>query len=675
MGGVGMTAAPIDHRPPGVYPKFDGELHDDWELWEKEIDWEVVPANMGPTWDRDPSWDGPRDPDGYILPEFTLGWQAIKWGEQNLLADETDENDEPLPFMLTNEQLRFVLWFYAIDEAGRFAYRNTILQRLKGHGKDPLAAFIAAVEFVGPCRFAGWAMRDMPEIGVALGDPVAKPHPRAWVQIAAVSLSQTQNTMKLFKGLFTKECIAEHSIDIGKETIYAYGGQRTIQAVTSSPKALEGNRPTLVIKNETHHWLANNEGHEMAKVIRRNAAKAKGGAARSLSITNAYEPSEDSVARQEREAYEMMVAGLAANVGIMYDTLEAPKEARLRPRFPDEEEGAEARGVRPIPIEVKDRIHRRYLQRILEAVRGGAWWLDIPGLVNEILDPQTKPSEARRFWFNQVTAAEDAWVRPEAVDASISRMAVEARQRASRDAEAQLEAGWLVHPDEPIVIFLDGSKSDDATAIVGCRLSDGYCFTLGIWQKPAGDRGKKWLAPRAAVDKRVDEIFQRFNVVAFWGDPSHTKDETDDSSYWLGMFDKWMRVYKDRLDPKFWPVKTGLQSHAINFDMTGAERQKMFIKAAEIVVDEFETLNDIEEFEPQFEIDGHPALVTHLKNAIEHFHPSGWGTTLMKDARDSPRKIDLAVCLVGARMLRRVVLNGEEDEDDKPKKGAWGEIW
>ena len=659
-------------RPPGVYPLRDYDL-EDWVAGE--VDWEVVPFTIGPTWDRDPNWTGPRDPEGYILPELTLGWQAIQWVQQNLLADETDENDQPLPFALTAEQARFLLWFYAVDESGRFLYREAVLQRLKGHGKDPMAVVIACIEFVGPCRFAGWAMHDMPEKGLQAGDPVAKSHPRAWIQVAAVSLAQTQNSMSLFRGVFTKECIIEHSIDIGKETIYAYGGQRQIQAVTSSPRALEGNRPTLVIVNEPHQWVGNNEGIAMFDAIERNATKAKGGAARTLAITNAYEPGEESVGRMMREAHLDMMAGLAVDTGSLYDTLEAPKEARLRPKFPDEEEGAERRGVPEIPVEVKDALTARYLSRVIESVRGDAWWLDVKSIVASILNPKNAASRSRRFWFNQVTAAEDAWVRPEAVDASISRLAVEARQRASRDAEAQLEAGWLVHPDEPIVMFLDGSKSDDATAIVGCRLSDGYCFTLGIWQKPAGDRGKKWLAPRAAVDKRVDEIFQRFNVVAFWGDPSHTKDETDDSSYWLGMFDKWMRVYKDRLDPKFWPVKTGLQSHAINFDMTGAERQKMFIKAAEIVVDEFETLNDIEEFEPQFEIDGHPALVTHLKNAIEHFHPSGWGTTLMKDARDSPRKIDLAVCLVGARMLRRVVLNGEEEEDDKPKKGAWGEIW
>lgn len=669
-------AVTTESRPPGIYPKFDDSLTD-WALHEKKIDWEVVPFSFGPTWDRNPFWTGPRDPQGYILPHLTIGWQVLDWVRDNLLAEETDENDNPLPFDLTDEQKRFILWFYAVDETGRFLYREIVLQRLKGHGKDPLAAVIAAVEFVGPCRFAGWANKKNPTVNgkviyVEQGDPVAKPHPRAWVQIAAVSLEQTKNTMKIFNGLFSDACTAEHGIDLGKEKIYAYGGQKAIEAVTSSPKALEGNRPTLVIKNETHHWHATNDGIAMAEAIERNATKSKGGAARTLSITNAFEPSLESVARDERNAYEAQASGEAINTGMLYDTLEAPKEARLRPFFPEETERAYERGIEPLDPETRERITRLYIKRVLEAVRGGAWWLDIPGLTNSILSPKSKISLSRRFWYNQVVSNEDAWVDAAAVDAAISPQVREFRQGVSAP-ELILEAGWQpVGPTDPIVAFFDGSKSDDSTAIVGCRLSDGYCFLIGVWQKPKGEMGKRWLAPRAAVDRRVDKMFERFNVIAFWGDPSHAKDdEEDESSYWMPMLDKWMRKYKDRLEPKHWPAKSGLRAHAINWDMSSADKTKVFIDAAEQTVEDFENLNDVEEFEPTFLIDGHPVLVQHLKNAIEHIDPRGWGISLSKVQKDSPHKIDAAVCLVGARMLRRVVLNLHEEEEEEDK----GEIW
>ncbi len=663
-------SAPFAQRDPGVYPLFDDGI--DWAADEDKVDWEVVPFAMGPTWDRDPNWDGPRDPQGYILPKLTLGYQAIVWVQNNLLADEVDDLDRPLPFTLTPEQARFILWFYAVDEDGRFLYREIVLQRLKGHGKDPLAVIISAVEFVGPCRFAGWAARDMPEIGVVRGDPVARPHPRAWIQVAAVSLSQTQNTMTLFRGVFTPECIEEHGIDIGKEVIYAYGGKKQIQAVTSSPRSLEGNRPTLVIVNEPHQWIATNEGTAMFDAIERNATKAKGAAARTLAITNAYEPSEESVGRAMREAYDSQLE-LGWKQDTMYDTLEAPRTALLRPSFPDERPDAERKKVQPIPSAVKERLTKRYIARVLDAVRGDAWWLDIESLTASILNPKNKASRSRRFWYNQSTGNEDAWVNPAAVDAAVHQM-VAALRKGVNGADLVLEAGWeIVAPTDEIVAFFDGSKSDDSTAIVGCRLSDGYCFLIGVWAKPAHGKAK-WLAPRGAVNRRVSRMFGRFNVVAFWGDPSHAKDDEGqetESSYWMPMFDSWMKEYRERLDPAYWPVKSGLRAHAINWDMSSSDRTKLFIAAAEQTVADFENLNDVEEFDPTFRIDGHPVLLQHLKNAVQHFDSRGWGTSLAKEQKDSPRKIDAAVCLVGARMLRRVVLNATKVEEEEGP----GEIW
>jgi hypothetical protein len=653
--------ATLPPREPGVYEVLDEH--------GKATDWEVIPWSMGPTWDKDPTWTGPRDPNGYILPKWTLGYQAIKWVQENLLDDESDEENE-IPFKLTPEQARFILWFYAVNEYGHFAFREVVLQRLKGWGKDPLAAVISAIEFVGPCRFAGWVAdpNGIPEKGLQFGDPLAKPHPRAWVQIAAVSLEQTQNTMKLFQGLFTKACMAEHSIDPGKEKIYAYGGKKTIQAVTSSPRALEGNRPTLVIKNETHHWVTNNDGLAMADAIERNATKAKGGAARTLSITNAYEPSEESVARAEREAYEKEAAGLSFETGVMYDSLEAPPNARLAPRFEDPD---------AIPTDERESLTRRYLRRILESVRGGAWWLDIENLTNSILNKKHRPSRSRRFWFNQVVASEDAWLDPDAIRKAVDPLAREQREDSDRDSRTVLEAGWLVAANEPIVMFFDGSKSDDSTALVGCRLRDGYVFTIGVWQKPQGKRGETWLAPRGAVSRRVAEAFELFNIVAFWGDPSHAKDDEDSSRYWDGLFDEWMQTYRfkadgvtERLSSKFWPVKGGHRKHAIMFDMAGPDQQKLFVAAAEEFVESMENVNDIDEYAPTFFHDGHPALMEHLRNAIRN--PGQWGISLMKENRESPKKIDLAVCAVGARMLRRIVMNAglEEEEVDEP-----GTVW
>jgi hypothetical protein len=51
--------------------------------------------------------------------------------------------------------------------------------------------------------------------------------------------------------------------------------------------------------------------------------------------------------------------------------------------------------------------------------------------------------------------------------------------------------------------------------------------------------------------------------------------------------------------------------------------------------------------------------------------PNKWGVSLGKEHRESARKVDLAVCAVGARMLRRLVLN-KETSGKKPRSGK---VW
>ena len=93
-----------------------------------------APVHYGPTWESSPNWTPDQDEAfRYLLPEITLGWQIIRWVQENLLADEIDPaTGEHLPFDLTFEQRRFLLWWYAIDENGVFVYRSGVLQRLKG---------------------------------------------------------------------------------------------------------------------------------------------------------------------------------------------------------------------------------------------------------------------------------------------------------------------------------------------------------------------------------------------------------------------------------------------------------------------------------------------------------------------------------------------------------------
>src|SRR5690606_14345279 len=108
----------------------------------------------------------------------------------------------------------------------------------------------------------------------------------------------------------------------------------------------------------------------------------------------------------------------------------------------------------------------------------------------EILDPRNPPSRSRRFWYNQITAAEDSWTTPQAWDAN-------------RDEELVLAEGDMGF------LFFDGSKSDDATGLEFCRHADGAVFTLGVWQRP--DHVAEWSVPRQEVKDIVARAFALYD--------------------------------------------------------------------------------------------------------------------------------------------------------------------
>jgi hypothetical protein len=550
-----------------------------------ETEWN--PVRIGPTWQT--------DGDHWLLPEYTLGWQVLAWCGRWL------QESRGVPWRFTLEQARFFLHWYSVDEAGRFVYRDGVLQRLKGWGKDPIGACLSGAEMLGPVRVLDWD-----ENG-----PVGGPCEAAWVQTAAVSLKQTKNTMRLFPGLFSDEAKARYAIQIGREQIHALGDTRFMEAVTSSPASLEGARSTFVLMNETHHWMANNDGHEMAAVIERNATKSKGGAARTLRITNAYEPGEDSVAERDREAYEKVLAGEAVDIGLLYDSLEAPPEA-------------------PLTLEAAP--------SVVEAIRGDSVWLDTEVIVKSIADTRNPPSRSRRFWYNQITAAEDAWMDPQQWDAIAA-------------------PDQLVLPGEPIVAFFDGSKSDDTTALVGCRLSDGHVFVIDCWARPAGERGRGWIVPRQQVDEAVAGMFDAYKVVAFFADPSDTRDDTGER-FWEPLLDDWHRRYGPQL--KLWSVQSGDRRHSIAWDMRSKEHVNLFTAAAERFVAEVAA--------GLFTHDGDIRLRQHVRNARRR--PNEFGVSLGKEHRESARKVDLAVCAVGARMLRRLYQNKETSTKQRS-----GKVW
>lgn len=83
---------------------------------------EFKPDVFGPVWETDAEGD-------FLLPDYTLGVEVIAWCADNLVGADGEG-----PWIFTFEQARFILWYYAIDQYGKWIYRDAVLQRIKGWG-------------------------------------------------------------------------------------------------------------------------------------------------------------------------------------------------------------------------------------------------------------------------------------------------------------------------------------------------------------------------------------------------------------------------------------------------------------------------------------------------------------------------------------------------------------
>lgn len=415
------------------------------------------------------------------------------------------------PFLPTMEQARFLLWWYAVDPTGKFVYREGILRRMKGWGKDPIAGALALVELCGPVEFSHWDES---------GRPIGRPKYDPWVQIAAVSQDQTRNTFTLFPALISDKLKAEHKLDLNKTVIYD-GRGKMIEGVTSS-LALEGKRPTFIILNETQWWVEQNDGIAMKSVIEGNVTKAAYGSCRSLSICNAHVPGQGSVGETDWEAYLQVASGQAADTSVMYDALEAPPDTPVSeiPSHSEDPDGfAEALAK---------------LRRGLEIARGDSVWLDIDVIIMSILDIRVPVSESRRKFLNQINASEDSWISPQEWD--------------------RLASDVKLEPGDVITLGFDGSRTGDHTALAACRVSDGAIFLIEAWNPDDYPEGE---VPRQSVDAVVRSTFERYKVVGFRADVHE----------WESYVDEWGRDFKRKLKIKASP------NNPVAFDMRGKKKQ------------------------------------------------------------------------------------------------------
>lgn len=427
------------------------------------------------------------------LPKHTLGWQVLDWGSTYLAQpDGAGKGDT---WRYTKEQAKFILWFYALDNDGKFKYRRALLARPKGWGKSPLLAAISCTELLGPVNFDGWRYDNGQKI------PVGRPSYSPLIQLAAVSEAQTDNTMSLvIEMLGEGEAVDYYALDIGKSRILCRGGK--LEPVTAQAKSREGQRPTFAVLDETHLWVPSNGGDKLAATIRRNLGKIGG---RSVETTNAFLPGEESVAEDSYEYWQQIQRGEVPNPGLMFDFREAP------PGTPYER-------TKKVDGEVIDLSAERrkgliYAYGSAAAENGG--WVDLDRIEQEMDDPATKEADGRRFYFNQITQGSLQWMDPE---------------------KWKLCENKFVRPlnkTDAITLGFDGGIRDDSTALVACRMEDSVIFPIRVWERPEGD--KTWEVNFVAVDLYVRDMLENYNVVRMNCDPA----------YWQDIVGRWSIDFED----------------------------------------------------------------------------------------------------------------------------------
>lgn len=508
----------------------------------------------------------------------TLGWYVIDWMIENLAAPDRQDYE---PFIPTSEQADFLLRFYEINpRTGKRRIRRGVISRPRGWGKSPFLSAIALAEAVADVVPDGWD---------AHGQPVGRP----WssirtplVQVAAVSEHQTQNSWGPLLEMTDGPLLTNYPGIVPMQTFVALPRGR-IEPITASATSTKGNKAVFAVLDQTEEWTPSNGGTRLATVMRINAAKLGGS---TIESPNAYTPGVGSVAEESAEFYKAMREGRARDDGLHYDHREAPGETDL---------GDHDSLLSGLTIAYGD------------SAEPNGGWVDLERIIAEIWDPATDPQIARADFLNQITHASDSWItQPEWA--------------------ACAKPGTVIADGDVITLGFDGSRkrtkgTTDATALIGCRVSDGHLFEVGVWEEPDGPDGVGWQVPTTEVDAAVRTAFDRFTVIGFYADPA----------LWESYVAQWEAAYGKGLKVK------SRRDHPIEWWMVGG-RSAVVSRALEQFAG---AVTDGE-----LSHDGTFTLTRHVLNARRRIVRNV--VQIAKEHRDSSRKIDAAVAAVLAWQAR-----------------------
>lgn len=393
---------------------------------------------------------------------------AAEWAEAHCIVP--DGFDKGARFELVDWQAWALLNFYRVRPGARvgqlapaFFYRRAQVVLPQKAGKAPYTAVHVCVEAVGPALFAGWAAGgekwDCRDHGCGCGwvyeyepgEAMGQSWPTPLIQITATSDDQTDNIYDALRPMIDDGPLHDLIPKTGEEFIRLPGKGR-IDTVTSNARSRLGQRVTYVPQDETGIWTPQTGMVKVAETQRRGLAGMGGRAEES---TNAWDPTEGSVAQR------------TAEVG-------SEDIFRLHPEP-------------ALGLSYRNKAERRKIHR---HVYRGCHWVDLDAIEAEAAELlKVDPGQAERFFGNRTVAGADR----------------------AFDIERFRELADAHTPVGLVVLGVDGARFDDALAAIATEVETGYQWPVGIWQRPE-NAPDEYEHPFDEIDAAVTELFDTLDV-------------------------------------------------------------------------------------------------------------------------------------------------------------------
>lgn len=423
------------------------------------------------------------------------------------------------------------------------------------------------------------------------GGCIGKPVALPWVQIAAATAEQTKNVMMYIRSLLSPALAPELHRDFKLDV----GKEKVFVEPSGTLEVITSSAASAEGSRATF-IIADELEHWLPSnggidLFRTLKANLTKTGSRMVETLNSWVPDAGSAGEETFKSWCEIEDGVAR-----------------RPKMGILYDAVQA----PPGVELSDEVA---LREALEFVYADCPWSlkQLDSIVSDIYTSRDA-SEARRKYLNQNVAPDSAWVDPQLWASMADRERV-------------------VSPDEEIVLFFDGSISHDATALAGCCLDDGHVVSFGVWEPSLSKNdGRPDRVDVRLVDERVDWVMNNYNVVAFFADVRE----------WEGFVHHvWPERYRDRL--QVWASPRGDLPAPIAWDMRGKVRE--FTLAAE--------LTEADILQRRFTNDGDRLMANHVRNARRY--ENRWGSSVCKETKKSPKKIDACVAMIGARHVYRLV--------------------